>query len=401
MKIELEKIRKFLPETGEVAIVGMVRDPDAGFSVTAAHHVWLDLDRPDLLDYIEGAVEALQARGATDFYWTPAAFEFEAGVPKRRNAAMAKAWRCFYADLDAHGGDDGYANPRAALEHLFEVCQQVNLMPSCVVFTGRGVQAIWGFDQDLSVTRWRVAADDIWTVLSHYGLKMDPACRQDRARVIRLPGTTNSVAGAQARVVYEGDLIYIPRRMVRYLQVFMTQRGIMPPPEPKAPVARAASDDGTVFDCETNRKTLEFLLDKIPSSFTGRKANNSNGAVDPKSGYERWRDVVWAAKRTGLPNAWSVVYDWAHKAAREYDDLDEALTRTWDSDNAGAANAIGPGTLVMTARQFCRRKADVSALQRAHFINHGEAVLRGEALPDERVDWWGHQIVRDEQGEVA
>lgn len=395
---QLDAIENLIPVNGFIAVVGF-NPAAAGRPLT----IWLDAAAPDVLDQIDGAVEALRARGCEDIYWTPASFEFEAGVPKRRLAPLAKTVRCCYVDLDAHGNAGQYSSQRAAFRHLIDICSAHGLMPTHVVDTGRGIQAFWGFDREISASRWRSLAETFFDVLTHFGLKADSSLRNDRARIVRLPGTLNSKSGTMARVIYAHGGPVSVRALANRLRELSDTYDI----KPSAPASRPDVDGtpastGTVIDHEQNQLRLKWLLDRIPASFDGATARSFRGSREyqVENGYPLWRDVVWGAKRTGLTGAWDMVWDWAHKAERLYDDLPEALQRTWESDQESAATAIGPGTLVMLARKFCPAR-ELASLDGFHFLDEAElAMADGDpiATADEFEDFDanGVQIVHDD-----
>ena len=393
----LDAIDKLIPTQGFVAIVGF-SPTYAGKPLT----VWLDASAPDILDQIEGAVDALHARGCVDTYWSPASFEFEAGVPKRRLAPLAKTVRCYYVDLDAHGRPGQYSSQREAFRHLVDICSAHGLMPTHVVNTGRGIQAFWAFDREISASRWRTLADTMFSVLSYFGLKADGALRSDRARIVRLPGTENSKSGTEAQVIYAHGAPVSVRALSNKLRELSDTFDIPPDAPADRPDIEHASGAGTVIDHEQNQLRLKWILDRIPAAFDGATARSFRGSREyvVDNGYPLWRDVVWGAKRTGLTGAWDMVWDWAHKAERLYDDLPEALQRTWESDQETAATAVGPGTLVMLARKFCPKR-ELASLDGFHFLDSAElAMADGDpsavADEDEDFDANGVQIVHDE-----
>ncbi|MDT0682306.1 hypothetical protein RM543_06395 [Roseicyclus sp. F158] len=72
--------------------------------------------------------------------------------------------------------------------------------PSILLFTGRGLGAIWLIDEmpARALPRWQAAQDALIALFRAYGA--DPSCR-DAARVTRLPGSINSKSGKEAAVI--------------------------------------------------------------------------------------------------------------------------------------------------------------------------------------------------------
>ena len=394
---QLDAIEKLIPTQGFIAIVGFNPSSD-GKPMT----VWLNAADADLLEQIEGAAEALRARGCIDTYWTPASFEFEPGVPKRRLAPLASTVRCYYVDLDAHGRHGQYSSRREAFRHLVDICSAHGLMPTHVVDTGRGIQAFWAFDREVSASRWRTLADTMFGVLTHFGLKADTALRNDRARIVRLPGTENSKSETTANVIYAHGAPLSVRALSGKLRELSDTYDIEPFVPAEKPELEYSGAQGSVIDHEQNRLRLKWLLERIPATFDGATARSFRGSREyvVENGYPLWRDVVWGVKRTGLTDAWDMVWDWAHKAERLYDDLPEALQRTWESDREDATSAVGPGTLVMMARKFCLKR-DLPSLDAFHFLDDAElAMADGDPGAydgvEEDFDANGVQIVHDE-----
>jgi hypothetical protein len=103
-----------------------------------------------------------------------------------RNAPKAK--RCLFLDLD--GKDFGSKGDAAKQLVLFTRTVGFPL-PSIIVDSGRGLHAYWCLDRDLPAAEWRQLAGKLKQRCRDAGFKADPACTDDVARVLRVPGTLN------------------------------------------------------------------------------------------------------------------------------------------------------------------------------------------------------------------
>lgn len=339
-------IETILPRKGLIAIWGMDL-VNRGPQQKHPQAVWLDTVALTE-DAISQAINTVTESGASDIYFTIASFEFKAGQPKRRRAPFAKLVRSYGIDLDAHGGPGEYPTPDAAYTHLLEVCSTLGLPPTVVVHTGRGIQAFWTVDQDMGIKEWQTLSEIFYSLLVAHDIKLDRSVQGDRARVFRLPGTINSRAGIPSRVLKTGST-YEKRNLMRRLKKVCDEAGIIPAPTPidLAPRAVVAPSMATVYQCRDNERRLEALATKLPEIYDDDPARN-------KSGYELWRDTIWAIKRTGLANSWQVGLDYARRSESSYDDWFESYQRTWDSDKGRSFGDITAGTLIWLARHYGR-----------------------------------------------
>lgn len=374
-------LSKIVPSTGYVAIFGFDQETKRGFRPE-----YLSASTELSQEYIDAAVDRLRGRGATDFYYSVASFAWPDGTPKSRAAVFASSFRSYIIDIDCHGKPGEYATPREAIIDGLGKLNSIGLAPNCVVFTGRGVQFIWSFTRDISPARWQEFGAEMWSVLMHLGIKADPACQGDRARIFRLPGTVNSKSGYEAKFLNDYPALSF-KQVSADVSEYMLANGVrmIEPAQPDD--GRDADEHGSVFDCIENEKMLHWLMDRIPAEFA--KVDWNSVSIRTKDGYSVWRNIIWAIKRTGLANAWDVAEEWAMRASGTYDDIPESLRRTWDSDDDNKGITIGPGTLVAMANEFApvrKRKG----LRGFHFYSEEEvADLRaagGYVSPEDRVE---------------
>jgi hypothetical protein len=130
-----------------------------------------------------------------------------------RRLVNFQAVSLFFLDLDTY--KDEYLhllNPLDQVAHLLFFCQVEGLvLPSTVVFSGRGLQVKWLLEQEVEgyqLLRWRACQHALATKLK---AMMADFGALDPSRVLRLVGTKHSKSGEMVRVIY-GD----PSAPVRY-----------------------------------------------------------------------------------------------------------------------------------------------------------------------------------------
>ena len=79
-----------------------------------------------------------------------------------------------------------------ALAALYNFCINHGIpKPSLIVRTGGGLHVYWLSDRVLTVDEWQPYANGLKAAAKAAGLKFDPTCTGDAARVLRVPGTLN------------------------------------------------------------------------------------------------------------------------------------------------------------------------------------------------------------------
>lgn len=152
------------------------------FHVPTRRHLWFDS-----LDALVHGTE--QVAGQHSWYFATAGFSSHA-----RTQVSVLAKRCLYLDIDAgpekyeRDPANSYPTQRDALAALVEFAKAVRLAPSIVVSSGAGVHAYWALDADADPLDWTVAAEQLKAAAKAFGLKADPTCTADSARVLRPVG---------------------------------------------------------------------------------------------------------------------------------------------------------------------------------------------------------------------
>ena len=162
--------KSLLPATGHYAL----------FHATRKSHVWAES--------LEDLVAKTQARADQhSWYYATAAFI----EPDARQQTNVLTKRCFYLDLDAGAekfekhGDDVYETQRLAIEATVAFARATKLLPSFIVSSGAGLHVYYALDEDLLPHEWKPLADALKKFAIGAGLKVDPSCTGDSARVLR------------------------------------------------------------------------------------------------------------------------------------------------------------------------------------------------------------------------
>lgn len=129
----------------------------------------------------------------------------------RPNRRVVNLWRMplAFVDLDTYKSPQfAGLSPSSLCDVLLDTCDQTNLpRPSLVVFSGRGLQAKWVFDQPAPRTalpRWVAVQAELQRRLS--SLQSDTQA-MDASRVLRLVGSWHSKSKEQVRVLHINSLV--------------------------------------------------------------------------------------------------------------------------------------------------------------------------------------------------
>jgi hypothetical protein len=116
------------------------------------------------------------------------------GKPKaRKSAADALRLKSLWVDLDVKADDPKcYASLDEAWTEFSAARKRLNLpRPSAVVRSGGGLQVWWISKTALLPHEWAPYAQGLKQMLLDDGVKFDPTCTADSARLMRVPGTFN------------------------------------------------------------------------------------------------------------------------------------------------------------------------------------------------------------------
>ena len=141
-------------------------------------------DIPSLITEIQGIYGA-----DADTYF--AMFSFDPEIdPPRRLAANAYRAKAFWLDLDC-GPTKDYPSRDLAMAALGQFCADLNLPQPICINSGNGVHVYWVLPESIDKNTWLPVAKRLKDVCVERGLRADPSCTTDMARILRVPETTN------------------------------------------------------------------------------------------------------------------------------------------------------------------------------------------------------------------
>lgn len=220
---------------------------------------------------VSSAVEAttlaseLSARGF-EAYFSCASFD----EGKQRKQDSDPRIRAIWLDIDCGEGKD-YPDKQTALVALTGWGRTSGFpRPSAVIDSGGGLHVYWFLDRAYAHAEWTPVAKRLKATLEVAGVKADPKCTADSARILRVPGTNNYKQQMPRPVVellfteIRHDLAVLANKLVP-MQVH--QRGA------NAPVPAAAGLDGAR---EGGRNDTVF---KYACSLRARGVNQNEARV--------------------------------------------------------------------------------------------------------------------------
>jgi hypothetical protein len=223
----LDFYRALLPEGGDFAL----------FSVPRKKHLWCGS-----FDKLIELTERVNVEHS--WYFALASFS---SWERKQSAVRAK--RCFYFDIDcgpekfAKHPESAYETQKAGLAALLQFSAAVDLKPSLIVSSGAGLHAYYALTEDVTPEQWRPVAVGLGKLAQHYGLKADPACTTDSARVLRPLGALHK-NGQRVTLLKDTGV----RWSLAALQEIV---GALPEPELPATPGRArlnVNDDLTLWE---------------------------------------------------------------------------------------------------------------------------------------------------------
>lgn len=203
-----------LPPTGNYCL----------FEKKTKKHIWFKTQQ-ELVAGTEARIDG------EEVYFATASF-----IGNRRLQENCAGKKCLYLDIDA--GDEKYGrNPKTAWPTTADAARALvgftdtfGLRPSYVVLSGHGLHVYWVLDETLSKQNWQELADRFKKLTAGAGLRGDPSCTSDSARILRPPGTRH----------WSGERVKLTGRgRVYSTHAFMAALAAM---EALAPQATAADD---------------------------------------------------------------------------------------------------------------------------------------------------------------
>jgi hypothetical protein len=165
-----------LPAKGEFCV----------WSKASKRHVWAD-SHGGLADLV------LERLGEADWYFATASFD-----RRERKQAHVSAKRCLYIDVDcgaekhSRAPEGAYASQRDAAGAIVGFHKATGLLPSFIIDSGAGLHAYWSLATDCAPADWQPLAAALKRACAEHGLRADPACTADSARLLRPLGALHS-----------------------------------------------------------------------------------------------------------------------------------------------------------------------------------------------------------------
>lgn len=217
-----EFLRKILPEQGlkVLATIKPVLDKDGNpilksdgsKTMTVWHKTF------NTIDELANRIKLLSHNGEP-LYMAMGGFDPEksfidkvsrAGKPYKgfsRSANFTQSFKAFWIDIDC-GKDkaekgEGYVDQLEAIKALKKFVADLNFPKPTVVDSGGGLHCYWALAEEIDAERWQKIATCFDATIKFYGLKADPACTADKARILRPVGTINHKYNKPVRVIKE------------------------------------------------------------------------------------------------------------------------------------------------------------------------------------------------------
>ena len=114
-----------------------------------------------------------------------------------RTSAGAIGAKSIFIDIDLDPADPAkYPDAQTAWAAIQAMIATGSLpMPSAVVVSGHGMHFYWISKVGLTMPEWHEYSSGLKNMMLAQGVKIDPVCTGDAARVLRIPGTTNRKLG--------------------------------------------------------------------------------------------------------------------------------------------------------------------------------------------------------------
>jgi hypothetical protein len=169
----IEFLRFVLPESGTYCLAAIL-----GKKV---EHLFL----PAIADF-ELASSAIDA--PVNQYFACASFN-DGAERKQSNVAKIKS---FWLDVDSNKDDgSGYPTQAEAASAVMAFIKATGLPHPVVVSSGNGLHLYWPLEKEIAPEVWLPIAKRLKALCVEHGLRADPSCTSDSARILRIPGTFN------------------------------------------------------------------------------------------------------------------------------------------------------------------------------------------------------------------
>lgn len=121
-----------------------------------------------------------------------------------RQGIYARRFKSLWLDLDvAKDKGASYSDLAAAKQGLSDFLKATGLKPTILVHSGKGLHVYFTLTHAVDVDTWYEMACRLKTCCMEKGLLFDQVCTADRARVLRVVGTTHHKSGNPVKILLE------------------------------------------------------------------------------------------------------------------------------------------------------------------------------------------------------
>lgn len=227
-----------------------------------------------------------------------------------RRTDHAVGMKSLWLDVDVK--KDAYTTVNEALAAVWNMCQQAKFPRwTLVVGSGNGLHFHWVLAEPLPPEEWAVLGRALSNLAHTFGVKHDPQCSVDRARLLRPPGTRNFKDASNPKPTSLSVRHILPNdydvAMLRGLLSTYAAPAATPGVDPALP-ARAPLPSTDEFSAGVaESKAQPISLEKVVAAcgvLGDIAARNGNGDPEPL-----WNLAVYAATFAGD----TAGREWAHK----------------------------------------------------------------------------------------
>lgn len=222
-----------VPSDGVKFVVEAVTKPGADHTVMHHHPCGAPEDMvvkvADIVAKGHNVYYAMSTYKEVKYKTTSNGFRYATGRTQENAHLVQSLW----LDWDVGKADDAtsYSTQQDALDGLKHYVKVTGLPAPIVVSSGYGFHSYWPFTEAVSATDWEEVAKLQRRVTKHIGVKVDPACDKDCARVLRVPGSFNYKPGKDPKpvkvLVSKGDVRRTPiARIKGILQNYLNDHGL-------------------------------------------------------------------------------------------------------------------------------------------------------------------------------
>lgn len=166
-----------------------------------------------------------------------------------RKAVNVKEIKSLWLDIDVGKEHNSYPTLQDAARAFANFIQATGCQPSIIVSSGAGLQAYWTFTKAIQPDAWKQFAHVFAVFCGQQNLIIDPACTEDAARIMRMPGTVHLKSGNTAKVLFDSGTDWDPKELLMLIGRQLAPDTVLAP-QSRAPmpankdIQRAAAQTG-------------------------------------------------------------------------------------------------------------------------------------------------------------